>query len=383
MDFDLNEEQRAIQKAAKEFAERDFDVDRVLELEKNNQFPIELWKKACELGFKGIDLPEKFEGQGYDFPEKLIILEEFCKVDSSLGVSLGLADIGSRIILKLGNDEEKKNLLPPVAKGESISAIVTEIPDHNRKNQLRIEKRAGDFIISGKKKFVVNGKIADSILLILKACQEESDGWYVLVVGKDPKGLLREDVANSLGLRTSSLGNLIFDHFELKETNLLNNQLHPSEKVFEFFNERKIETSIQAFGIAQNAFSKALSYSKQREQFKRKIIEFQGIQLMLSDDAIQIEAAKSLIFRFFDFFKSSTHSLEKFSLLANLIKTFCTDISVKVTLDAIRIFGGYGVVKDYHVERTFRDAKVLQNLEGDSVEEKSSVAVKLASGIRI
>lgn len=382
MTSDLNEEQRAIQKAAKEFAEGNFDSGTLLELEKNNEFPTKLLKKACELGFKGIDFPVQYGGQGYDFIEKLIVLEEFCKVDSSLGVSLGLADIGSRMILKLGNDDQKRRLLAPMARGESIPAVVMEFPWEKEKSQLTLERKANHFIINGKKKFVVNGKIADSILLILKVGPEELHGWRILIV-RDQQGLLRESVASSLGLRTSSFGNLIFNHLELDESNLLDGPLHSSEKVFQFLNERKIETSVQALGIAQNAFQKALSHSKQREQFKRKIIEFQGIQWMLAEDAIQMEAARSLIFRFFDFFKSSIHSLETFTVLANLIKTFSTDMSVKVTLDAIRIFGGYGLVKDYHVERAFRDAKVLQNLEGDFVEGKFSIAVMLARGITI
>lgn len=197
------------------------------------------------------------------------------------------------------------------------------------------------------------------------------------------KGLFRESVTNPLGLRTSSLGKFTFDHFELNDSDLLNGQLHSSEKVFEFLNERKMETSIQALGIAQNAFRKALDYSKRREQFKRKIIEFQGIQLMLADDAIQMEAARSLMFRFFDSFTHSCLSSEVFTVFADVTKTFCTDMAVKVALDGIRIFGGYGLTVDFHVERAFRDAKVLQNLEGDFMEEKSSVALKLASGIKL
>lgn len=176
MESHLNEEQKAIQKAAREFAEGHFDADMASAYEKNNQFPLELWKKACELGFKGIDFPEKYGGQGYDFIEKLIILDEFCEVDSSLGVSLGLADIGSRTILRLGNDDQKKDFLVPMTKGESISAIVTDIPRKNQKNQFSIERKASGFIINGKKEFVVNGQIADSILLLSKGCGEDAEG---------------------------------------------------------------------------------------------------------------------------------------------------------------------------------------------------------------
>jgi alkylation response protein AidB-like acyl-CoA dehydrogenase len=344
-------------------------------LEEKNQFPTELWKKACHLGFKGIDFPEKYGGQGYDFIEKLIVLAEFCRVDSSLGVSLGLADIGSRMILKLEDDDRKRKLLGPMTRGESISAIAMEIPGKNQKNPFTIGRKANKYIINGKKEFVVNGGIADTILITFESREGDPDGWCSLVLGRDQKGLLRQGVANPLGLKTCSLGNLIFDSLEV---NASLNQPHSSEKVFEFSNERKIETSVQAIGIAQNVFTKALHYSKQRVQFKRKIIEFQGIQLMLADDAIQIEAARALIFRFFDFFMNPIRSLEKFTLLANLIKTFCTDTSVRVALDAIRIFGGYGVTKDYHVERAFRDAKVLQNLEGNFLEDKSFIALKLA-----
>lgn len=383
MESHLNEEQKAIQKAAREFAEGHFDADMASAYEKNNQFPLELWKKACELGFKGIDFPEKYGGQGYDFIEKLIILDEFCEVDSSLGVSLGLADIGSRTILRLGNDDQKKDFLAPMTKGESISAIVTDIPRKNQKNQFSIERKASGFIINGKKEFVVNGQIADSILLLSKGCGEDAEGWCIFAVRTGLKGLFRESVTNPLGLRTSSLGKFTFDHFELNDSDLLNGQLHSSEKVFEFLNERKMETSIQALGIAQNAFRKALDYSKRREQFKRKIIEFQGIQLMLADDAIQMEAARSLMFRFFDSFTHSCLSSEVFTVFADVTKTFCTDMAVKVALDGIRIFGGYGLTADFHVERAFRDAKALQNLEGDFMEEKSSVALKLASGIKL
>ncbi|OGP86555.1 MAG: acyl-CoA dehydrogenase [Deltaproteobacteria bacterium RBG_16_54_11] len=376
MDFELTEAQRDIQKAAREFAEGEFDRQLALELEREHKFPWEIWKKASELGFAGIHFPEEWGGGGYGILENVLVVEEFCRVDSGIGIALSLSDFSSEIILRSGTPEQKKKFLAPLTEGKAISSGAFTEPDHGSDITLMSTQalRKGDeFIINGTKTFITNGTIADFSIVL---CQSDFDvtpsyrGQCTIIVEKDRDGFEAADIGDKMGIKMTSTAELSFRDVRVPVENLVGGENRGFYQVLEFFDESRIEIAAQAVGIAQGAYERALNYAKERTQFGRKIALFQAIQHKLAEMATKIETARLLLYKAAWNFDQGRIDPK----LTSMCKFYAGRVAVEVADEAIQILGGYGYTTEYEVERFYRDARITEIYEGTREIQKNTIA---------
>ena len=376
MNFDLTDEQKEIQKAADDFARGEFDKDAILELERNHQFPSVYLKKASQLGFIGIHYPETYGGQGYGILENALIVEAFCRRDSGVGVCLSIANFSSEIILRFGNDVQKKKYLIPITQGKMISAGAFTEPDHGSDiTEVRTTavKEGKEFLINGVKTFISNGAIANFIIVL---CQSDSGakpsyrGMSTLIVEKGSKGFEVSELGEKMGIKMTSTTEMSFDQVRVPEENLIGNLNRGFYQVIEFFDESRVMVAAQALGIAQGAFDRAIDYAKKREQFGQKLAEFQVTQHKLADMATMIEAARCLVYKAgWNFDRGRIEP--KWTSMA---KMYAGRVAVEVAQEAIQIHGGYGYMLEYEVERYYRDARITEIYEGTREIQKNTIA---------
>jgi alkylation response protein AidB-like acyl-CoA dehydrogenase len=376
VNFDLNEEQKGIQKAASDFANGEFDKEVALELERNHQFPLAILKKACNLGFIGIHYPEEYGGQGYGVLENALIVEVFCRKDSGIGVCLSIANFSSEIILRFGSDSQKKKYLIPLTKGEAISAGAFTEPDHGSDiTSLRTTalKDANGYLINGVKTFISNGMIAHFVIVLCQTNPEASPpyrGLSTFIVEKGSKGFEATELGEKMGIRMTSTTEMSFDQVSVPEENLVGTLHRGFYQVLEFFDESRVMVAAQALGIAQGAFDRALDYAKKREQFGQKLVDFQVTQHKLADMATQIEAARCLVYKAGWNFDQGRID-PKWTSMA---KMYAGRVAVEVSQEAVQILGGYGYMLEYEVERFYRDARITEIYEGTREIQKNTIA---------
>ncbi len=376
MDFDLSEEQRGIQKAADDFARGEFDKEVILELERNHQFPLAILKKACQLGFIGTHYPEEYGGQGYGVLDNALIVEAFCRRDSGVGVCLSIANFSSEIILRFGNEAQKKKYLIPLTRGEAISAGGFTEPDHGSditRVRTTATKDGNGFLINGVKTFISNGGIANFVIVLCQSDQEVKPsyrGMSTLIVEKGSKGFEVSELGEKMGIKMTSTTEMSFDQVRVPEENLIGDLHKGFYQVIEFFDESRVMVAAQALGIAQGAFDRAIDYAKKREQFGQKLAEFQVTQHKLADMATMIEAARCLVYKAgWNFDQGRIEP--KWTSMA---KMYAGRVAVEVAQEAIQIHGGYGYMLEYEVERYYRDARITEIYEGTREIQKNTIA---------
>jgi alkylation response protein AidB-like acyl-CoA dehydrogenase len=384
MDFELTAEQKDIQKTVREFAQGEFDKEKILEWEQTHTFPKEIWKKAAKLGFIGIHFPEEYGGQGYGIFENILIVEEFCRKDSGIGIALSLVDFSSELILRFGTDEQKKKYLIPVARGEFISAGAYTEPDHGSDITLMATtalKRGDSFVINGTKTFITNAALADFFVVL---CQTDPGatppyrGQCTILVEKGTKGLEATEIMPKMGIRMTSTAELSFSDVRVPLTHLIGVENRGFYQVLEFFDESRIEIASQALGIAQGAFDRAFDYAKKRIQFGRKLVDFQITQHKLADMATKIETARLLTYK-----AAWNYDQKRIDpKLTSMAKMFAGKTAVEVADEAIQILGGYGYITEYEVERFYRDAKITEIYEGTKEIQKNTIASALIGKLK-
>ena len=380
MNFELTEEQKDIQRAAREFAQKEFTREIALELEKKEEFPFDLWRKACKLGFIGAHFPEEYGGQGFGILENALIVEEFCRKDSTLGTALILTDFASELILRCGSEEQKKKYLPKITGGEAISALAVTEPAYGSNISACLETRAvkdGDYyIINGTKTLITNATIANWFVTLCQTNPEAKPpyrGQSVIVVEADREGVSTNLLKDKMGIRASPTGEVSFNDVKVPKENLVGQENRGFYHVMHFFDESRIEIAAHALGIAEEAFDRALAYAKEREQFGRKIGEFQVIQHKLADMAIKIETARLIVYKAawnFDQGRIDPY-------LTSIAKAYAGRVAVEVADETVQIFGGYGYIGEYDVERIYRDAKITEIYEGTKEIQKNTIAKSL------
>lgn len=379
MDFKLTSDQEGIQCAAKEFARGEFDKELVLELEKSHSFPKDIWKKASQLGFIGIHFPEQYGGQDYGIFENVLVAEAFCRQDSGIGICLSLADFASEIILRFGNNEQKKKYLVPIAKGRALSSGGFTEPDHGSDitflNTSAVQE-GDEYLINGTKTFITNGTISDFVLLL---CQTDTEaeptyrGQSVIIVEKGTPGYSTADVGEKMGIKMTSTGELSFDNVRVPVSNLVGGANKGFYHALEFFDESRIEIGAQALGIAQGAFDRALAYTRERSQFGKKLARFQITRHKLADMATKIETARLVVYKAAWNYDRGVID----PMLTSMAKMYAGRVAVEVADEAIQLLGGYGYMLEYEVERFYRDAKIMEIYEGTREIQKNTIAAAL------
>lgn len=376
MDFELSKSQKEIQKAAREFAKGEFDKELALELDRKHQFPTKIWQKAADLGFIGVHFPEEFSGQGLGVLENILIAEEFCRQDSSIGCALILANFGSEIILRFGSQELKAKFLPPVVEGKMLSAGAFTEPDHGSDitfMNTSAVKDGDEWVINGSKIFITNGELA-GFHCVLCQTDPHSEPTYrgisLILVEADRPGVSAADVGQKMGIHMMSTAEVVFKDVRVPASNLIGEEGKGFYQVLEFFDESRILVAAQALGTAQGAYDRALAYVKQREQFGKKIAQFQVTQHKLADMATKIELARLITYKAAWNFDQGRIDPK----LTSMAKMYAARSAVEVADEAIQLLGGYGYMAEYEVERFYRDAKITEIYEGTKEIQKNTIA---------
>ena len=377
MEFELNREQKDIQKAVRDFVKGEFKKDVIEDLLEKHEYPVKMWKKAAELGFIGIHFAEEHSGMGLGCLENILVAEELCRGDSSVGTCLILADFASEIILRSGSDEQKATWLSKIAEGEILSCGAFTEPDHGSditSVDTTAIKDGDEWVISGSKIFITNGGPLAGLYNVL--CQTDPDakpshrGLSVIIVEADRPGVSATDVGKKMGMGLSYTAEVNFKDVRVPLSNLVGKENRGFYQVLEFFDESRVLVAAQALGTAQGAFDRALDYVKQREQFGKKIAQFQVTQHKLADMATKIELARLLTYKAAWNFDQGRIDPK----LTSMAKMFAARTAVEVADEAIQLLGGYGYMAEYEVERFYRDAKITEIWEGTKEIQKNTIA---------
>jgi alkylation response protein AidB-like acyl-CoA dehydrogenase len=381
MNFELTPAQKAIMTAAREFATKEFSAELAAELEKKHEFPKKLYKKAADLGFVAPYVDQAYGGDGLGILENTLIVEEFCRVDSSIGLALDLAALPCKFLFRYGTPEQKKRYLPKITSGEYGAAIALTEPDHGSDitsmDTVAIEKNGG-YRLSGTKTFITNGTIADFYTVLCQTDPKVSPrhkGLSILIVDRDMigKNFQVNELGEKLGIRLTSTAELVFDELEVPADNVLGEAGKGFYQAMGFFEESKIEIGAQAVGLAQGAFDLAHQYAKKRKQFDKPIASFQAIQHKFVDMHLKIENARHLVRKAAFKFDQGQRDHKA----AAMAKYYTAEIANQVTYDAMQVFGGYGYFQEYKVERYYRDARVLSIYDGTSEIQKNIIGTAL------
>jgi len=373
--FELTDVQRDIQKAAREFAEKEFDPDLALELEKEERFPEPLFKKACQLGFIGIDYPEQYGGQSLGLFENVLVIEEFARKDSGIGISLSLADLGSCIILKHGDESQKNRFLPPITLGRAVSSVVFIDPSHSAEEEPSIAEAmddSGEYIINKGESQTPHGSFEGTFIVL--GTGFDPGKILALIVEKDREGVMISGSNQMMGMKISSIRKVVLNRVKVPADHVIRGRDGEKNPLMTYHQVHRIRTSAQALGISQGAFERAVRHAREREQFGRKIAQFQGIQFMLAELYTRIEAVRSLVYRVAFAYDVQSPDLE---VLTSVTRLLATEVAVKTTVESIQIHGGVGLMKEYSIERMFRDAKTIQNYEETNLVQKALIARKI------
>lgn len=359
MDFSLSKEQKDIQKAAREFAQGEFDPDAALELEKEGQYPSEIWKRACELGFIGMHFPERYGGQGLGLLENTLVVEAFCRQHSGIGMALGLAGFGSEMILRFGSDDQREKYLPSITKGESVSSLAyleKDLGNDFTSFKMTATKNGNGYVVNGNKSFVVNGTLPGPVIVLCQLANNTRLGEKVaLIVEKDLDGLGFSLMGGRVGMRMVPMADLTFNDLRVSHESLIGDEGQGQFQLMKFFNEMSIEAAAIGTGIAQGAFDLALAYAKQRQQFGQKIGSFEAIRDKLTDMATRIEVARLLTYKAaWNFDRNDENPKVKY--MARIVSA---ETALEVARDSLHIFGGYGYIVENHIEQFFRDASMV------------------------
>ena len=374
MDFELSKEQKDIQKAARRFAKGEFDRERALELEKKHEFPTEIWKKAADEGFIGLHYPEEYGGSGFGVIENTLVVEEFCRRDSGIGAALMLVDFASENVLRYGTHEQKERYLPPVAEGTAISAGAITEPEHGSDitGMATAAVRDGDeWVINGVKTFITNAGLADWYVVVCQTDPEAGHkGQSMILVDTDAEGLTTASVGQKMGIHMIPTGEVSFKDVRVPAENLLGEEGKGFYQILGFFDESRIETAAQAVGTAQGAFDRALDYVKGREQFGKKIAQFQVTQHKLADMATKLELARLITYKA----AWTADQGKPDSKLTAMAKYYAGQAAKEVTDEAIQLLGGYGYMTEFEVERFYRDVRITEIYEGSREIQKNVIA---------
>ncbi len=377
MDFGLTEDQHRLRKTLREFTEAEIKP-HVMEWDESQKFPLDVFRKLGHMGVLGAVFPEELGGAGYSYVDYSILMEELARVDASIALSVAAhVSLCTNHIFIAASEEQKQRYIPKLATGEWIGAwSLTEPETGSDAGQTRTSAvRDGDcWVLNGSKTFTTNAHIADvDVVMAVTDRAASSHGISAFIIEKGTPGFRFGKKENKLGMRCSPTGEVILSNCRLPASQLCGKPGEGFIDSLRILDGGRISIAALSVGIAQGAYEAALKYSKQRKQFSRFISEFQAIQHKLADMATDIEASRLLTLRA-AWLKDSGASVNKESAMAKL---FASETAVRVTNEAVQIHGGYGFIKDYPVEKFFRDAKLCTIGEGTSEIQRLVIARQL------
>ena len=377
MNFNFTEEQLAVRDAARDFAQKEL-LPGVIERDEKQQFPAEQIKALGELGFMGMMVDPKYGGSGMDTVSYVLAMEEISKVDASASVCMS---VNNSLVCwgleKYGTEEQKQKYLKPLASGQKIGAFCLSEPEagSDATSQRTTAEDKGDYyLLNGTKNWITNGNSASIYLVIAQTDPEKKHkGINALIVERDMEGFVVGKKEDKLGIRGSDTHSLMFQDVKVPRENRIGDDGFGFTFAMSTLNGGRIGIASQALGIASGAMELALNYSKERKAFGVEIAKHQAIQFKLADMATDIEAARLLILNA----AQKKDAGVDFSKEGAMAKLFASEVAMKHTVEAVQIHGGYGYVKEFHVERLMRDAKITQIYEGTSEIQKIVISRSL------
>lgn len=366
MNFELTEEQKAVRDAARDFAQNVLKPG-VIERDNEQRFPAEEIKQLGELGFMGIMVDPQYGGSGMDAISYALAMEEISKVDASVSVCMSVNN--SLVCYGLeayGTEEQKQKFLVPLASGQKIGAFCLSEPEagSDATSQRTTAIDMGDhYLLNGTKNWITNGGSASTYIVIAQTDADKGHkGINALIIEKGMEGFQVGAKEDKLGIRGSDTHTLMFTDVKVPKENRIGEDGFGFKFAMKTLSGGRIGIAAQALGIAAGAFELALAYSKERKTFGKEIYKHQAISFKLADMATQIECARLLVHKA----AAQKDAGENYDLSSSMAKLYASEVAMKQTVEAVQIHGGYGFVKEYHVERLMRDAKITQIYEGTS-----------------
>lgn len=370
MQFDYSETQQMVAQSARDFAEQ-FIRPHVMEWDEQQHLPIDVLRKAGEMGFMGVLVPEELGGSGLGYHEYIAIIEEISKVDPAIGLSVAAHNsLCTNHILSFGNEEQKQRWIPKLASAEWIGAW--GLTEHNTGSDAggmntTATKKDDGWVLNGAKNFITHGKSGDIAVVIARTGEKgDSHGMSAFVIEKGTPGFSSGKKEDKLGMRASETAELIFDNCFIKNENLLGEVGDGFIQSMKILDGGRISIGALSLGISKGAYEASLKYAKEREQFGKPISSFQGISFKLADMATQIEASELLLHKA-AFLKNAGRRMTTESAMC---KMYASEVCVQIANEAIQIHGGYGYTKEFPVEKFYRDAKLCTIGEGTTEIQK-------------
>lgn len=380
MRIELSDEHTMIRDAAREFA-REVVAPRAAEIDRENEFPTELVRRAAALDFLGIVVPEEYGGAGLDHLSFALLIEEVAAVSGSLAVILDVhTSVGTEPIIDFGTQEQKQRYLPSLARGEIVGAFcLTEPEAGSDAASLKASavRRGDQYILNGTKTFITNMGVAGLYIVMARTGdQPGARGISAFLVEAGTPGLSCGAPMHKMGLHGSPTGEVILEDVCVPAGNRLGEEGQGFKIAMKALDSGRIGISAQAVGLARGALDLAVAYAQERRQFGQPIGQFEGLQFMVADMATAVDAARLMTWEA----AAACDQGRPFTQLASMAKLFATDTAMWVTTDAVQIFGGYGYIKEFPVERFMRDAKATQIYEGTNQIQRIVIARELLRG---
>ena len=377
MDYFLTEEQQMVRDLARQIAQEKVVPVRA-ELDEKGEYPWEIIKVLAQSDMIGLFIPEEYGGLGKGCLELCLVVEELSCACVGVSTTYAANALGTFPLLLFGSDEQKKQYLPDIAAGKRLVAFgLTEANAGSDAGGIQTTARldGNEYVLNGTKQWITNGGEAEIYTIIAITDKSKGPrGASAFVVEKGTPGFTFGKKENKLGIRASSTRELIFDNCRIPKKNLIAKEGMGFIVAMKTLDQSRTGVGAQGLGVAQGAFEEAVKFARQRHQFGHPIISFQAIQHMLADMAMQIEAARSLVYSVARYVDSGAKDISKESAMA---KTYATDVGMKVTIDAIQVMGGAGYMKEYPVEKMMRDAKILQIYEGTNQIQRNVIGQAL------
>jgi alkylation response protein AidB-like acyl-CoA dehydrogenase len=375
VDFSFTDEQQQLRRTVREFAESEI-APHVMEWDEASQFPSELIPKLAEMGLMGVIFPEEDGGAGLGYVEYATVIEELSRVDGSIGLIVAAHNsLCTNHIYKFGTPEERKKYVTPLAQGKKLGCwSLTEPQAGSDAGGARTTavRKDGGWVLNGSKTFITNGHYADvCVAMAVTDKPKGTKGISAFIVEKGNPGFRAGKKENKLGMRASDTSEVIFSDCFVPDENLLGKEGLGFVNTLQVLDGGRISIAALGLGMAQGAYEAATKYAKQRKQFGKTISEFQAIQFKLADMATEIDAARWLVYRAAWL---ADQKGPRFTKESSMAKLYASEVGVRVANEAVQIFGGYGFVKDYPVEKFYRDSKLCTIGEGTSEIQRMVIA---------